>query len=985
MYLIEKFEKRELGIKHPRSFEKKFINEKLISGVATQKVDDDFRKVTILVSVLYDLLKIYGYGNKRFLSKQQEPVHKIKTIKDKTKLINRYYQYVKKAGFGSWKDLFKYKINAFFSYVMEQEIPPIPKGLEEFPDLIDPSFMFYGRAKRFLFILRTDRGNLESFAQSIAQSKKGAPPVHEDVVYDAEVKCFEHLTSEHPNMDNFELEMGNFFYGVNQTAIEFQLDRTIDEIFCTERLLLSDITKPVIPSTSSQYNYSRNGMGAVGAFKSNQPLMRAFYEGKMRDSEPLIKLGLGGVELLEELSELYGQAGRDEQEEFDESPENGFIKETLGLHYDGAKMCNIWKNFIYPVLLEQSILEKPETVVIGLPEPLKVRCITAGPPLTYTVLKPIQKWLWRTLKKLRVFRLIGETVSEEIVEDALGALLTDEEFISGDYKASTDNLHSWVSDRLCQRLFYQIRKNNIDDQEFVPEEYINKIEILVKRALTGHMILHPSVMKEYRQKNLPDFETLVREGLIKEQKEGQLMGSIVSFPFLCLANAALCRHAMEICEFKSFSLVDREIKGYQRCPLLINGDDCVFRGNKMLFEVWKRITAFAGLESSVGKTFRSSKFLTINSCQYKYEISDWEDFSGNAESGCYTELKYVNLGLVYGQKKDGVRGKNFYQIGALSSDLFRTCPRELFTSAAELQLKEAQRIRYRVRYRRELINQHLIGTVKDKDWVQTSRDVLDKVMFEGVERQVVEVVKTSSILFANVPWFLPEWLGGLGIVPWKKEQITEFDTVGAVYIRSHMMDRDIKPMSISEHSQWEMHKFVGDQLTDYKFLENQNFRKVKYDGTCRNLSKDYLKLYKLLLTKVFLEAQSMAPGLKSKRDAVDELRYEYNRENDIHAHNVDEKRLLGFVNPYVYEIEYIKSGYDSTVRYLFNPDDGKANFYKCMLAVKHNRKVWKTVRTLLKDPNSYAICARNLKDVDLRDFSSEKKEFCLSCFDVRPA
>lgn len=987
MYLIEKLEKRESGIKHPRSFEKKFINEKLISGVATQKKFDDFRKVTILVGVLYDLFKIYGYGNKRSLSTQQESEHKIKTNKDKAKLIDRYYQYVKKAGFGSWKDLFKYKINAFFSYVMEQEIPPIPKGLDEFPDLVDPSFMFYGRAKRYLFILKTDREKLESFAQSIAQSKKGAPPVHSDVVFDAEVKCFEHLTSEHPNMDDFEIEMGNFFYGVNQTAIEFQLDRTIDEIFCKERLLLSDITKPVIPSTSSQYNYSRVGMGAVGAFKSNPALMRAFHEGRTRDCEPLIKLGLGGVELLEELSELYGQAGRDEQEEFDESPENGFIKETLGIHYDGSKMCNIWKNFIYPVLLEQSILEKPETVIIGLPEPLKVRCITAGPPLTYTVLKPVQKWLWRTLKKLSVFRLIGMTVSEEIVEDALGKLMLDEEFISGDYKASTDNLHSWVSERLSYRLFYHIRKNNSDDQEKIPDEYIDKLELLVKRALTGHMILHPSVMKEYRQGKLPSFEILVEKGLLKEQKEGQLMGSIISFPFLCLANAALCRHAMEICEFKSFSLVDRVIKGYQRCPLLINGDDCVFRGNKRLFDVWKKITAFAGLESSVGKTFRSSKFLTINSCQYKYEVSGWEDLSGNAESGCYTELKYVNLGLVYGQKKDGVRGKNFYQIGALSRDLFRTCPRELFTAAATMQIKEASRVRYQVKFRKEMINQHLIGSIKDNDCRPMSKIVPDMVMFEGVLRQVVEVITTSSLNFAKVPWFMPEWLGGLGMVPFKKEHVTDFDLLCADYIRSQIkIDRDIKPVSVSEVSKWEMHMFVSKELADYQFLENQNFRKVKYDGTVRDLNKDYLKLYKLMLTRVFLVSKGIA-SIYSKRgvEAIYDLHYQYNVEHDIYPGNLEQKRLEGFVNPYVYEIEHVKSGFSGQVRYLFNPEDGAASFRKSMTAIRKNRKIWKTVRNLFKDPGFFAKRALKLKDIDMRDLDSERKEFCLSCFDVRPA
>ena len=900
---------------------------------------------------------------------------------------------------------------------MKQEIPPVPEGLKDFVDLCDPSFMFYGRAKRFLYILRTEPARLESFAQSIAQSKKGAPPVHSEVVFDAEVKCFEHLTSSHPNMDNFELAIedpdgfvffnnekeeneivrSTFYYPINQEIIEFQLDRTIDEIFCKERLTLSDITDPVVPSTSSQYNFSRGGMGAIGAFKSNQPIMKAFFDGKTRDVNPLIDLKLGNVELSEELSELYGQAGRDEQEIFDESPENGFVKETLGVHYDGSKICNVWKNDIYPVLLEQSILERPETVIIGLPEPLKVRCITAGPPLTYTVLKPVQKWLWKILKQLKVFRLIGETVTEEIVEDALGKLLDGEEFISGDYKASTDNLHSWVSERLSQRLFYQIRKNNIDDQEHVPEEYISKLEILVKRALTGHMILHPQCMKDYRQQNLPTYDELVREGLLKEQKEGQLMGSIISFPFLCLANAALCRYSLEINDFKSYKVVDREIRGYERCPLLINGDDCVFKGRENLFEIWKRVTAFAGLESSVGKTFRSDKFLTINSCQYKYRTSKWEELSGGTESGCYSELKYVNLGLVYAQKKDGIRGKHFFQIGALSSELFRTCPRELFIAAAELQTKEARKIRYRVRYRKDLINQHLIGTRFDNGHLKTSKIVLDIVEFEGKELQVIEVDQTSSIDFARVPWYLPEWLGGLGMMPLKKEHISNFDKLGAAYIRSNMDDCNIKPMSISELSQWEMHKFVSLRLADYKFLENQNFRKVKNEGTIRNLNSEYLKLYRLLLVQVFLLTRSARMG----RDAVSELRGQWMSDqwkekfpgpcNDINqGTGLEALEAVGITNPYCYEVDHCKSSFSSDVRHLFNlecssPLDSLLALKKSMNAINHNRRVWREVRSELSKPDVFAEHARHLKDIVLEDFNSEKKEFCLSCFDVRPA
>jgi len=555
-----------------------------LSGVATQKDQhDDVKKVKILVQAIYDIMKIYGYkdGGKN-LSGPLYRDFKNKTNKDKLRLETRYLEFVAKAGIGSWKDLFKYKINAFFSYVMEQEVPPTPKFIEEFPELLNPATISYGRGKRF--IRNMDRKTLESFAQSIAQCKKGAPPVSPSMVREAEIKTFEHLTTARQDIADFTIVDGNFDYGnysypINRDTICYQLRRTVREIFTGKVPTWDELTKPFVPSSSSQYNFSRNAMGAIGAFKDNQKITST-YEGKTIN---FISYSLGPVQLKEELTELYGKAGIEDQERIDRDFENIMVKDTIGLLFNGEELEKLWKNSIYPELLEEALKEQPHTIVIGLPEPLKVRCITAGPPLTYTVLKPMQKWLWKTLKKYKCFRLIGEPVSEEIVMEQLGQLLEDEEFISGDYKASTDNLHGWVSECLLDALvecWLECYQKGVPRDMFAVE--IFNFKHLMRKALTGHILMNPIYNEQYRKGKLTGDEP----DLFRDQREGQLMGSIISFIFLCLANGAMCRYAMELSDFVNYSLTGKTKYGYVSAHLLINGDDCVFRG------IWGNVSRF---------------------------------------------------------------------------------------------------------------------------------------------------------------------------------------------------------------------------------------------------------------------------------------------------------------------------------------------------------------------------------------------------------
>jgi hypothetical protein len=911
MFVLKTLIKKEKGIKHPKSYERRAINKKYVTGVTTQLKNDDLQKVKILVSALYDCLKVYGYGGKRSLLFSDEEIqsHNLKTKKDKARLVNRYYQFVEKAGYGSWKDLFKYKINAFFSHIFEQTIPPAPKGLEEFLDLVDPSFMFYGRAKRFLYIMKNDvlkeqfalscmgcthrSFKIESFAQTVAQSKKGAGAMHKDLIAQAEQKTFVHLTSNHPNIPNFVLEgEDNLFpYEISQESIEEQLRRTVREIFGKKSLKMKDISSPLFPSTSSHYNFNRDNMGAVGAFCSNQ-VIRGFLEEK-----DLVELRLTDMNLSGELTELYGRAGEADQKEIDEDIENIRVKSTIGLSFNGEKLCELWKSKIYPSLVKEAINELPKTIVLGLAEPLKVRPITAGPPLTQTALKPIQKWLWRVLKKNSVFQLIGTPVTPEIVMKQLGELGFNEEFTSGDYKDSTNNLHSWVSECLADELSLILSENNLTEEEGgIPSEMLSDLMVLMKRILTKHILLNPAYNGDYRQ------GYHLRPEWFEDQKEGQLMGSVVSFPFLCMANAALCRYALEVSSKKRFRVVDRYIPKHLLAPLLVNGDDCVFRGKvDVLFTNWEKITSFGGLESSVGKTFKSRKFLTINSVCYKYRDPTWQEASGLYEYDLYHQLKYVNLGLVYGQKKNGDTGKGFYQLGAIHRDLARTCPPEYFVQASEMMIKKASKPRY---------------------IVQRDDDTGKVIKIDGLP--LVKLDFFADIRNSELPWYIPEWLGGLGLVPFKEGCVTTGTLMEAAFIRDRL-NSDLSVRKFSDLSTWQMHRMVQSDLSDYRFLDNQNFKFVEKDGEISLLQNEYDRLYNLLVVNQMFGGKT---GLCKPPQPSEQI-----------------KELFG-------------------------------TLFK-------NRTVWFTARkTLGENPGLNRYYFANKLQLD--DLKSEKKEFALCCFEDRP-
>jgi hypothetical protein len=215
----------------------------------------------------------------------------------------------------------------------------------------------------------------------------------------------------------------------------------------------------------------------------------------------------------------------------------------------------------FPVEAPQGV---PTVKAVAIPEPLKVRMITKGEEETW-VLKPVQKAMWRALGHFDCFRL---TQSPDIPLDLLGSWSQGHYLLSGDYESATDNL-------------------NMDIMQVAVDELKKVVPQFYHSWLNWEGGPHDI---EY-----PDYTGL----LTVRQTRGQLMGSLLSFPILCVANAT------------TIGIAQRRPLSETQC--LINGDDILFTGSSRLIGSWKRVSRAMGLIPSIGKNYCSPTWGSINS------------------------------------------------------------------------------------------------------------------------------------------------------------------------------------------------------------------------------------------------------------------------------------------------------------------------------------------------------------------------------------
>nr|UJQ92655.1 MAG: putative RNA-dependent RNA polymerase [Narnaviridae sp.] len=329
----------------------------------------------------------------------------------------------------------------------------------------------------------------------------------------------------------------------------------------------------------------------------------------------------------------------------------------------------------------------PTARVAEVLEPLKVRLITAMDAVRSHISRPLQGALWRYLRSSPVFRLIGEPVTESILHDLVDRHRrnggSEDPFVSGDYSAATDGLDIRVSKEILNVIL-----ECLDPEDIPYKEYIGSV-------LLEQVLLYPS---------WTNIDPVI-------QKNGQLMGSILSFPLLCLSN--LFAYVMSLPDSHEILQSKSRMDGL---AVLINGDDILFRSSSSHYERWLEEINRVGFVPSVGKNFRHPRFFTVNSIPIEYRRAptplefwrgwSWADMQDApipfeiSQVPKITINGFLNVGLLTGQAK--LTGRE--ALGAL--------PLSGWHAGSVLEaLNPAQAHRWFLKYHRvEILNQTRFGS-----------------------------------------------------------------------------------------------------------------------------------------------------------------------------------------------------------------------------------------------------------------------------------
>jgi hypothetical protein len=293
-------------------------------------------------------------------------------------------------------------------------------------------------------------------------------------------------------------------------------------------------------------------------------------------------------------------------------------------------------------------------------EPLKVRNITAMTGESSFFVKPLQEAIWDYLATFPCFQLITKPFTEGSLDDLVrshrqmfGEAADEDPFVSGDYSSATDKIKISATLRVALHLIKALAE---EDKILIPHiRCVLEPQILVYPVRKGGAVPTPTVAI---------------------QENGQLMGSVLSFPILCILN--LFTYFRSLPRSKMVAVYNGSLS-IKKLPVLINGDDILFRCRPGQYDVWVYAAKDIGLELSLGKNFVHKRFLTVNSLPVEYHPRPvrpaqyqphnvptgmtWVDydelplsaFQAHRGSDCVEVLGYPNIGLLIGTSKLGGR------------------------------------------------------------------------------------------------------------------------------------------------------------------------------------------------------------------------------------------------------------------------------------------------------------------------------------------
>lgn len=275
----------------------------------------------------------------------------------------------------------------------------------------------------------------------------------------------------------------------------------------------------------------------------------------------------------------------------------GRRREVVWAHDEGEEPERLYD---FCVQMEQPAPLQCESVAVI--EPLKVRVITKEPAAMSSLCTPWQKAANAALRRMPDTRLTGVSIEESMLYDLVDPDREEEYdlmWVSADFSDATQN----SSSKLGRHIVNETLRGS-------PDDYI---------AEACHAGIAPHVIRA----------TLVN--LESMQKRGQLMGTKMSFPILCLINLVGVRWT------------DRLFGLRGKWPCLVNGDDLLCRRPRGWCDLFRRVAGRLGLVVN-DKTHVHAEYANMNSTAFMTTFR---------ERGLVSvrRLPYLPVGHLFGQRK----------------------------------------------------------------------------------------------------------------------------------------------------------------------------------------------------------------------------------------------------------------------------------------------------------------------------------------------
>jgi hypothetical protein len=264
-------------------------------------------------------------------------------------------------------------------------------------------------------------------------------------------------------------------------------------------------------------------------------------------------------------------------------------------------------------------------------------------------LRPLHKTIYSSLSK-KTWLSRGDVTSSSLrsagFREGQGLL------VSGDYSSATDNLSIEVMEAALDAM--------LETSVFVPENVKCLARLACRPSLFPSKAVYDLWAYECQVNDQPD------DPPVLELRKGQMMGSFLSFPFLCLQNYLAFRWST---------------LGCGRIPCLINGDDILFQSDERTAKRWLETVGGLGLEVERTKTSIELAYGSLNSTLVTWGSNGELQVCKTLRFGMLRPSEYpTNLGVQFAQFVNGSvcpeerwrAGRVFFEfhIGSLRSTSF---------------------------------------------------------------------------------------------------------------------------------------------------------------------------------------------------------------------------------------------------------------------------------------------------------------------------